>query len=628
MVSTPDGFLPLRGFRACLKQSLVFHVVMQAFAFALYTPLASLIAQRVVRMSGESVVSNFDLVHYALSPAGLLFLLIVVSIAVSVLLAEFTGQTWIAGHAIAGRRVTTLSAVALVLRRLPALLRLGGRIFLRLALVALPFLLAGALLWRAKLGGHDINYYLAERPPEWRHSLWIGGALALGLFALASQQLARWLFAIPLIVFEHMSPWKALLESARMTKGHRLAIALRIAAWWAPMVAFAALCALVGRRMSDALLEWAGMDFGRVLPLIMLFAAVTTAFSLAWSGIALGGHQFIVTRLFTALVGTEGRGQDWLASRLEVPADPDVQRSRRHALPVVVGLMALLPVGLIVGHRIAAGLVDHGAVAVTAHRGASVGAPENTMAAFDAAIAAGADFIELDVQRASDGGVVVVHDGDLMRLAGNPHRIGELSVAELAAVDVGRHFDAAFAGQTVPTLEQVIDRARGQLKINVELKYNVPDPQLAPAVVDLLRRKDFIDQVVITSLDSAALAQIRGIEPGLKTGRIVTAAVGDIADIPADFASLNAARATPVLVRHLHARGKQVHVWTVNTPDAILVMMERGVDNLITDDPALARRVISERAALGTSERLALRLRVLFDRPPREVTHSEAVKPL
>jgi glycerophosphoryl diester phosphodiesterase len=129
---------------------------------------------------------------------------------------------------------------------------------------------------------------------------------------------------------------------------------------------------------------------------------------------------------------------------------------------------------------------------------------------------------------------------------------------------------------------------------------------------------------VITPLDYNALRQVEAIEPRLVTGHIVTAAVGTVARSEADL-SLNSAKATVSLVRRAHAAGKQVHVWTVNKPDVMLRMIERGVDNIITDDPALAMRVIRERNALTRTELLGLRLRVLFDIPPREVTDPAAV---
>jgi glycerophosphoryl diester phosphodiesterase len=214
-----------------------------------------------------------------------------------------------------------------------------------------------------------------------------------------------------------------------------------------------------------------------------------------------------------------------------------------------------------------------------------------------------------------------------MRVGSDPRRVGELTAADLATIDVGGRV-SGFVGERAPLLVDVIALARGKMKINIELKYNVPDPTLAPAVIDLLRRENFLDQVVITSLDPAALQQVEGIEPSLQTGHIVTAAVGDVLRTPADFLSLSSARATPAFIRRAHAAGKQVHAWTVNKPEVMLRMIEAGVDNVITDDPALLARVIRTRNALSRSQILGLRLRVLFGRTPRELIDPAAVAPL
>jgi glycerophosphoryl diester phosphodiesterase len=215
-----------------------------------------------------------------------------------------------------------------------------------------------------------------------------------------------------------------------------------------------------------------------------------------------------------------------------------------------------------------------------------------------------------------------------MRMAGDPRRIGDLSMADLAAIDVGHRYGPAFTGERVPSLETVIDLVRGHMKLNVELKYNAPDPRLAAAVVDVLRRNDFLDAAVISSLNAAALREIKAIEPRLRTGQIVTAAVGDVTRADSDFLSLNSARATAAVVRRAHAAGKEVHVWTVNRPEVMLRMIERGVDNIITDDPVLAMRVLRQLRALDPAERLALRLRVLFSSSPPETLDPHAVAPL
>jgi glycerophosphoryl diester phosphodiesterase len=600
------------------RAALALHALVQAARLAVIAPLATWLGGHLVRISGDPVVTNYDLASFALSPTGLAFILLAAALSIGFVLAELAGHAWLAGHAIGGRSRALASALAAVLRRLPMLVALAGRVFVRLLLLALPFLLAAGVLWWTTLHEHDINYYLAEHPPEWRRALLVGGLLGAAYALLAVRLLAGWLYAVPILMFEGASPRRALADSARLTRGRLARLVTPLLLWWLLVTASAVALAWSARFVSDAALAWAGVDVQRVLPLVGTFLVITLLVSLVYGALQLAGHQFLVTRMYVEQVD---------ASTPARAATTDAA-ARRLVVPTVAAVIAALVLSL-GGLVYVASRVDlERPVAVTAHRGASAVAPENTMAAFRAAMDGGATFAELDVQLTRDRRIVVLHDADLMRMGGDRRRVATSTLAELQAVDIGRRRGPQFAGERVPTLEQVIDAVRGRMKLNIELKYNVRDPQLAPTVIDLLRRENFLDQVVITSLDYAALRQVRQIEPRLRTGHIVTAAVGDVTRSQADFLSLNAARATPLLLRRARAAGKEVHVWTVNHPDAMLRMIERGVANVITDDPATFARVVAERRELDRAELLGLRLRVLFDRPPPELTDPAAVKPL
>jgi glycerophosphoryl diester phosphodiesterase len=600
------------------RVALAFHVLVQAAGLALVTPLVTWLGRYLVLASGERVVTNFDLAAFALSPGGAAFVLLIAAASLGFVLAELAGHTWIAGHAIGGRTATLASTLAAVMRRLPRLLELAARVFVRLLVLALPFLLvAGALAW-STLREHDVNYYLAERPPEWRRALLVAGLMGAIYVALAVRLLAGWLYAVPILMFEAASPRRALADSARLTRGRLVPLVVPLVLWWLLVTCIAIAIAWAASFVSDAALDWAGIAVRRVLPLVGTFVVVALLGGLLYGAVQFAGHQFLVTRTYAEQVDANARA---------LAAVPE-REARRLVLPIVGAVAAALALSFAGLLYVATRLDLERPVAVTAHRGASMAAPENTMAAFRAAMAAGADYAELDVQLTRDRRVAVLHDADLMRMGGEPRRVAASTLAELQTVDVGRRTGAALAGERVPALEDVIDAVRGRMKLNVELKYNVPDPELAPAVVELLRREDFLDDVVITSLDYAALRQVRALEPRLRTGHIVTAGIGDLTRSQADFLSLNAARATPLLIRRARAAGKQVHVWTVNDPDVMLRMIERGVDNVITDDPATFARVVAERRELGRAELLGLRLRVLFDRPPPALNDPAAVEPL
>jgi glycerophosphoryl diester phosphodiesterase len=258
-------------------------------------------------------------------------------------------------------------------------------------------------------------------------------------------------------------------------------------------------------------------------------------------------------------------------------------------------------------HLVAGRFTTRQAAAVTAHRAGALRAPENTLAALRLAIAEGADFAEIDVQETADGALVILHDEDLRRLAGVPKNVWEMMLAQVQAVDVGASFGPEFRGERIATLGEFIDAARGRIKLNIELKYNGHDQRLAGRVVDLLHEQHFTDQVVISSLSARGLAEVRRLDSHLRIGYIVAKSAGDITRLDVDFLSLQQNEVTPRLLRSAGARGLAVHAWTVNRREDMVRLLNLGVDNLITDDPALAVEVVRWFEHLSDEELVLLR---------------------
>jgi glycerophosphoryl diester phosphodiesterase len=607
----------VKDLRGAWRPALQLHLFVRIAGFAVAAPLLTLAFRGLLAAAGDRVVSNYDIAAFLLSPAGAALAAAAAAAGTGLFVVELAGLAHIAEQRLEGRAATLGAALAVIARRIPAILSLGARIVLRLALIALPFVLAAALAWRGWLGDHDVNYYLAEQPPEWTRMLRFAAILGTGCALAVAWQLARWIYAIPALVLRpEPTAGEALAVSARVTRGQLLPVLRPLLAWWLVIGAVSALLLFAGRSLSVAAFSWAGMSVTRVLPVAGITLASALIAETLLSALALAGHQFLSTRGYAA---RSGRGAEPAA---EAAAGMSPGRLATRAIAAVLAVAALAAGGA----WIALSRIDlRPRVEVTAHRGASVGAPENTLAAFRAALTAGTDWIELDVQRTADGRIVVIHDGDFLRVGGDPRKVGAVAASELDTIDVGRKYGAAFAGERVPLLEDAIALVRGRARLNVELKYNVPDPALAPAVLGLLRRERFLDQAVVTSLDYGAVRQVEGIDPAVVTGLIVTAAVGDVLGADADFLSLNAARATAALVRRAHRAGKRVHVWTVNTPDAMLELAARGVDNIITDDPALFADVRARALVLSPQEMLALRLRALMGQPPREIADPAAM---
>ena len=231
---------------------------------------------------------------------------------------------------------------------------------------------------------------------------------------------------------------------------------------------------------------------------------------------------------------------------------------------------------------------------VFAHRGGSALAPENTVAAFANGLSLGADGIELDVHLSRDGVVVVNHDATVDRTTKGSGAVAELTAAELARLDV-------------PALGDVLTRFR-DARVIVELKVNTPE--LASAVVDVVRGAGAVDRVCLGSFGLRVLRAARALEPAIATSaareEVRWALYGSWVGWPmrraayVGFQVPELAGTTRVVSRRFvdaaHRAGHGVQVWTVDTEDAARRLLGWGVDALITDRPDLVVPVVRDRA--------------------------------
>ena len=606
MTTIPPAIVALRqgrqDFRSAWKAATGFLLFITALDWALLSPLIAWGLEAIVRSAGAVAITNADLTGFALSLPGIAFLFAVGTVQLALLWIRAGGLTLLAAEVAAGRRTRFWDVVGGNIHRFPAFFLLS--LLQTAAVLATVAIFVGCLagIYGGLLGGHDINYYLKEQPREWWIAVLLAGALG-ALFALGLLWLTmRWLFAVPLLVLGNLRPLEALRMTWRATRGDSIGLVKVFGLWWAGVAILSAILSALGWFLAKPLFDWAGYSPGRVLTVVTVVLVAAFAAGTAIGAAGLGVHQF-------------------MATRMSLPHLPRAQRAlrmiplRARRLAAALALAALLVILALsavanwqeLAHR---HIVE--SVKVTAHRGSSARAPENTLSAVRQAITDGADFAEIDVQTTADGEVVVVHDGDLMRMAGDSRRLRDLTLSQAKELDVGKKFNAEFLGERIPTLAEVIRLSRGRIQLNIELKYNWPDPSLAGKVVELLRRETFLTNCIITSLDTAALAEVQRVAPELKVGQIVTASVGNVTRLPGQILSVNQRAATRPFIQQARTAGKEVHVWTLNQAGDMLLMIERGANNLITDHPDVAVRVLRERAELSDAEKLALSLRTLF----------------
>ena len=259
---------------------------------------------------------------------------------------------------------------------------------------------------------------------------------------------------------------------------------------------------------------------------------------------------------------------------------------------------------------------------VTAHRGYSTAAPENTLPAFQLAIDHHSDRAELDVQMTKDGVVMVTHDTSLRRCTGRNANIYDLTFAQVRELDAGRWFSARYAGTQIPTLEEVLDLCKGKIQLNIEIKPNAATPELEAETVRIIREKGFEKDCVITSQSYETLCKVKELDPEIETGYILALGVGTYYDLPAaDFFSVESTFITSGMVQQIHLRGKTVSAWTVNRAEDARALLSLGVDDVITDKPEIIAPLLARDKALD-NRLLWLRdqIQELFAAPDAEET--------
>jgi glycerophosphoryl diester phosphodiesterase len=246
---------------------------------------------------------------------------------------------------------------------------------------------------------------------------------------------------------------------------------------------------------------------------------------------------------------------------------------------------------------------------VIAHRGASAYAPEHTFAAYDRALAQGADYIEQDLQLTADGELVVMHDETLDRTARGPAEsctglVRTKTVAQLRQCEVGSWFNAAhpdqadpeYVGQRIPTMREVIERYGRDVRYYIETKAPDAQPGMEQALLDLLAEKKLLGgpsrRVIVQSFSPQSLRLIHQRRPDVPVVQLLVISGDPIATSVLDDAATYAVGVGPAsdnadaaLVTAAHERCLDVHPYTVDDPEEMATLLAAGVDGMFTDAP-------------------------------------------
>ncbi len=604
--------MSVHDYRRCWKRLFVTGICYQLISFILLTPLVSILFRIFVSVSGKTLLADQDILLFFVSPLGWFCLISVGALWLAIIALQLAAMMAILADTTSdGTR--SFAVLRFAMARAWSTIRLTARVAVFASLTVAPFLAVVAVVYFSLLGEYDINFYLSKKPPVFFVAVGIAAVIVIAMIALLLRLFAGWAFALPMVLFEQVRPASALGLSRKRTLGQLRKLLFWIFSWF--------IATVVVSSIATSVVIWADRQF---IPLatgsLHLLTIVLGGGLIVWSVvnlvISLLGTTTLATLVFN-LYRHIGRSDEVVA----IPAGFAESTLENLGFRItrgrlIAGCLVGFLIALVSGYVVINGVSLEDNVDVIAHRGASKAAPENTLAAVRQAIADGTDWVEIDVQEAADGTVVVFHDSDFMKLSGVNLKIWEATTNDLKDIDIGSWFDTEFKDERVPTLAEVLDACKGKVGLYIELKYYGHDVQLEQKVVDLVETHGMAKDVVIISLKVDAIKKMKSLRPDWKAGLLMSVSAGNLGKIDADFLAVNASFASRSFIRSANRVGKDVCVWTVNDPLGMSTMIGRGVSGLITDQPALARSVLQQRAELSAPERLLLELAGLLGIAP------------
>lgn len=230
-----------------------------------------------------------------------------------------------------------------------------------------------------------------------------------------------------------------------------------------------------------------------------------------------------------------------------------------------------------------------------AHRGAAGYAPENTIAGFDLAVDMKADYIEIDLQRSKDGELVLIHDTTVDRTTDGTGKVGDLTYEQLKSLDAGSWKGEKFAGEPIPTFEEILDRYYGKVGILIELKAPQLYPGIEEQVAEVLKERNLDkpqnEKIIIQSFNFESMKKMDKLLPKVPIGVLTSNHADTTTDALEEFSNYadwfnpNYGNVTEELVHQVHALDMQIGSWTVRSQEAADFLFEMEVDAIISDYP-------------------------------------------
>lgn len=223
-------------------------------------------------------------------------------------------------------------------------------------------------------------------------------------------------------------------------------------------------------------------------------------------------------------------------------------------------------------------------IKIIAHRGVYLNETENSIHAIEDSINYKVNYAEIDVQETKDGKVVLMHDKNLKRLTGIDGDVNNFTFKQIETLRLGMPAKNRRL-ERIPTLESVINKAKGRIRLLIEIKPYGNTADLTAKVVNIIEKNNFVNQCMIHSASYNILLGVRRLNPMIKTGYIAGWHRKDLTSLNVDFYSVEQRLITKELIREIHREHRKIYSWTVDKPNNMDDMLKLNVDGIITNRP-------------------------------------------
>ena len=578
-------------FRDTYKKHLLFEYLFMLLTSSVIMPIISFIFNRIIRVVGSGSVLNGDVYKVGLSYTGAAGLIAIGLVAVLVLFIEFGVVITIAQQHYFGKDVLISDAVLTTLRQTPKLFGFGIIQLLFFLLFLVPFI--DSPLSSSLFGLFNVPIFFNSRVLNSSFTMLVLYGI---LFMAGVYIILRWIFVLHFIMIEGKTIRKAIRSSLVLTKGKRLAIFINL------FILNAVVFTLGFVAISSVAYLPSWLDINVLKTMTNHYSlTLSTVLTYMFTLLLVPVNIIFLTRLFyhfSLRQGVMPRDQlrvyeSRFAGSIEKRLLAFVKGRTRKRMLYVTILASYLALALFVSYAANDNLVYiKWSVLLSAHRGDTQSAPENSLQAVRSSALQGVDAVEIDVQLTKDGVVVLHHDYNLRRMAGVEKRVGELTYDEVARLNIGNRSGELDQIVRIPMLAEVLAEVQGKAKIIIDLKSYGPGVELAKQVVTLIEQFDMVQDCYIQSFDRLTLQQIRQLNPDIKIGQIIYFAVGDLSQLDVDFYTVEQVMLTEQLVESAHKKGREVWVWTVNSERNLKEVLKFEIDGIITDFPARAHNMV------------------------------------